>query len=133
MPKPDKARQGAMMVRSVLLWSWFPLGLKDCISKEEAKIQIVDDTLFQKFSYEYLLAQFGNKCQGCGRVFGDSRDLKLDHNRSRSNGGSNHINNRILLCGPCNKLKGNIYASSELCQENNKRGYMAAPTYPENS
>ena len=74
--------------------------------------------------YEALLANQGAKCQGCDRVFDDPRYLELDHNIPRSDGGLNHISNRILLCGPCNRLKSNIYTLSGLRRENQKRGYM---------
>ncbi|MCY4056025.1 MAG: DNA methyltransferase [Cyanobacteria bacterium MAG CAR4_bin_6] len=74
--------------------------------------------------YEHLLTQQGNKCQGCDRTFDDPRYLELDHNIPRSDGGINHITNRILLCGPCNKLKSNIYTLSGLRRENKKRGHL---------
>ena len=74
--------------------------------------------------YEFLLTQYGSKCQGCDREFNDSRYLELDHNTPKSSGGLNHISNRILLCGPCNKLKSNIYALPGLRRQNKKRGYM---------
>ena len=51
--------------------------------------------------YEVLLSHQGIKCQGCDRTFDDPRYLELDHNTPRSDGGINHISNRILLCGPC--------------------------------
>ena len=75
--------------------------------------------------YQHLLEQNGCKCQGCDRTFDDSRYLELDHNTPRADGGWNHISNRILLCGPCNKLKSNVYTLSGLRRENKKRGYMA--------
>ena len=74
--------------------------------------------------YDYLLQQHGMKCQGCDRNFDDPRYLELDHNIPRSDGGINHITNRILLCGPCNRLKSNIYTLSGLHRENKKRGFM---------
>ena len=74
--------------------------------------------------FEHLLEQDGPRCQGCDRAFDDPRYLELDHNIPRSDGGINHITNRILLCGPCNKLKSNIYTLSGLRRENKKRGYM---------
>ena len=76
--------------------------------------------------YEHLLEQDGPRCQGCERSFDDPRYLELDHNIPRSDGGINHVTNRILLCGPCNKLKSNIYTLSGLRRENKKRGYMAS-------
>ena len=74
--------------------------------------------------YDILLSQQGTKCQGCDRKFDDARYLELDHNVPRSDGGINHISNRILLCGPCNRLKSNTYTLSGLRGENKKRGYM---------
>ena len=75
--------------------------------------------------YEYLLAQHGPKCQGCERTFDDTRYLELDHNTPRSDGGLNHITNRVLLCGPCNRAKSNTYTLSGLRRLNKKNGWMA--------
>ncbi|MYG40070.1 MAG: hypothetical protein F4201_04520 [Nitrospira sp. SB0677_bin_15] len=72
----------------------------------------------------FLLDQHGNQCQGCYRVFDDHRYLELDHNTPRSDGGLNHISNRVLLCGPCNKLKRNYFTLSGLRKENKRLGYM---------
>ena len=74
--------------------------------------------------YEHLLEQHGPRCQGCDRVFDDPRYLELDHNTPRSDGGLNHVSNRILLCGPCNRLKSNMFTLSGLRRENKKRAYM---------
>ncbi len=74
---------------------------------------------------EFLLDQNGSRCQGCDREFDDPRYLELDHNTPRSDGGLNHISNRILLCGPCNKLKSNQFTLSGLRRKNAKLGYMA--------
>ena len=78
----------------------------------------------RKETYDHLLDQNGSRCMGCDRTFDDPRYLELDHNIPRSDGGINHVTNRILLCGPCNKLKSNIYTLSGLRRENKKRGYM---------
>ena len=74
--------------------------------------------------YEFLVTQYGPKCQGCDRVFDDSRYLQLDHNTPRADGGLNHISNRVLLCGPCNIAKSNIYTLSGLRRINKKNGWM---------
>ena len=74
--------------------------------------------------YEILLSQQGCKCQGCDREFNDKSYLQLDHNTPRSDGGINHISSRILLCGPCNQLKSNVFTLSGLRRENKTRGYM---------
>ena len=75
--------------------------------------------------YEHLLAQYGQRCQGCDRTFDDSRYLELDHNTPRSDGGLNHITNRVLLCSPCNRLKAHRFTLSGLREQNRKLGYMA--------
>ncbi len=74
--------------------------------------------------YDHLLSQHGAICQGCDREFDDSRYLELDHNTPRSDGGINHLSNRILLCSPCNRLKSNTYTLSGLRKENKNKGYM---------
>ncbi len=74
--------------------------------------------------YEILLSHQGIKCQGCDRTFDDPRYLELDHNTPRSQRGRNDISNRILLCGPCNRLKSDVYTLKGLRNENKKRGYM---------
>ncbi len=76
--------------------------------------------------YAHLLDQHGWQCMGCDRAFDDSRYLELDHNVPRSDGGINHDSNRILLCGPCNKLKSNAYTLSGLRRENRKQGFMVS-------
>ena len=79
----------------------------------------------RKEMLEHLLEQHGWRCQGCDREFDDSRYLELDHNTPRSDGGLNHISNRILLCGPCNRAKSNTYTLSGLRRLNKKSGWMA--------
>ena len=73
---------------------------------------------------KHLIEQYGPECQGCGRVFDDHRYLELDHNTPRSDGGLHHISNRILLCGPCNRLKSNTYTLSGRRNINRKEGRM---------
>ena len=75
--------------------------------------------------YDHLLAQHGRRCQGCDRTFDDPRYLELDHNTPRSDGGLNHITNRVLLCGPCNRAKSNTYTLSGLRRLNRRNGWMA--------
>ncbi len=89
----------------------------------------VDEPKGQKMSraemLDFLLDQHGSKCQGCDRVFDDARYLELDHNTPRSDGGLNHISNRVLLCGPCNRAKSNQFTLSGLRRLNKKNGWMA--------
>ena len=49
--------------------------------------------------------QEGN-CGGCGSHF-EARHLEIDHIIAVSVGGTDHIDNLQLLCGHCNRIKGN--------------------------
>ena len=71
-----------------------------------------------------LVAQNGVQCQGCGRTFDSTRYLELDHIVPRSDGGSNELSNRVLLCGPCNRTKSNRLTLSGLREQNRKDGFM---------
>ena len=74
---------------------------------------------------DILIEEHGIACQGCDREFDDPRYLDLDHNTPRSQGGLNHISNRLLLCGPCNRAKGDTLTLKGLRQLNAKNGWMA--------
>ncbi len=56
-------------------------------------------------------------CVGCGRVL-EHEFTELDHIRPKSEGGPNTIDNRILLCSPCNGAKGNSLTLSGLKRRN---------------
>ncbi len=77
--------------------------------------------------YDFLIDQQGLRCQGCDRPFDDRRYLELDHNTPRADGGINHISNRILLCGPCNRLKSHVLTLSGLRRKNEEMGYLYRP------
>ena len=49
--------------------------------------------------------QAGN-CNGCGEHF-QTQHLEVDHIIAESVGGTDHIENLQLLCGHCNRIKGN--------------------------
>ena len=73
---------------------------------------------------EILIGKFGTACWGCGFDNGDERYLQLDHISPKTDGGVNSIDNRALLCQPCNALKGNRKSLSELRRENKRKNYM---------
>ena len=53
-----------------------------------------------------LYGKQGGDCAGCSDHF-QKRHLEVDHVVSRSKGGTDHIDNLQLLCGHCNRTKGN--------------------------
>ena len=64
-------------------------------------------------------------CAGCGRVL-EREFMQLDHIMPKADRGENHILNRILLCGPCNRRKRDNLTLRGLLRENKKRdvGWM---------
>ena len=78
----------------------------------------------RKEMVDHLSTQHGQKCQGCDRIFDDPRYLELDHNTPRADGGINHITNRVLLCGPCNRTKAHTLTLSGLRKQNRRHGHM---------
>ncbi|MDE0165817.1 MAG: HNH endonuclease signature motif containing protein [Bryobacterales bacterium] len=66
-------------------------------------------------------------CAGCDRYFDWPEYLQLDHNIPRSEGGSNNLTNRLLLCGPCNRKKSNTLTLTltGLRRRNQREGFMA--------
>ena len=71
-----------------------------------------------------LIKRDGMECQGCGFEPPGREHLQLDHKVPKTDGGSDIIDNRILLCGPCNTLKSNKFTLSGLHNENRKAGRM---------
>ena len=74
--------------------------------------------------HEILVNQFGLKCWGCNFIPPDKRYLHLDHIIPKTDGGTNHIDNRGLLCQPCNTKKSNTMSLTALRRENTREGYM---------
>ena len=52
-----------------------------------------------------LYFEQGKKCKGCGNEYLE-KDFEVDHIIPRSKDGSDHYSNLQLLCGNCNKKKG---------------------------
>ena len=53
-----------------------------------------------------LYGEQGGNCNGCGEHF-QTQHLEVDHIIAESVGGTDHIENLQLLCGHCNRIKGN--------------------------
>ena len=72
-----------------------------------------------------LVEKFWLHCWGCSFTAPDPRYLELDHIRPRNSGGSDDIDNRALLCGPCNKIKRDHATLVSLRKANEKSGHLA--------
>lgn len=55
---------------------------------------------------KHLYGQQEGHCNGCSTHF-EMRNLEVDHIIAKSHGGTDHIENLQLLCGNCNRVKGN--------------------------
>lgn len=53
-----------------------------------------------------LYGEQGGDCNGCGEHF-EIRHLEIDHIIAKTQGGTDHLENLQLLCGNCNRIKGN--------------------------
>jgi len=53
-----------------------------------------------------LYKQQNGKCNACGHNF-ECRNLEIDHIVPKSKGGGDYYENYQLLCGSCNRIKGN--------------------------
>lgn len=54
----------------------------------------------------YLYGVQSGNCAGCAEHF-KAHHLEVDHIIAKSKGGTDHIDNLQLLCGHCNRVKGN--------------------------
>ena len=52
-----------------------------------------------------LYGEQGGHCAGCNSHF-ELRHFEVDHIIARAKGGTDHIDNLQLLCGNCNRVKG---------------------------
>ena len=128
---PKDKRQDLIVTEGEITYTKKPLkrtdGGSEAVPFLETRLKQFDDRERDPYSNKekkcMLLEQYGPYCQGCGFEL-DERYLELDHREPRSDGGSNLLRNRILLCGPCNKLKRHLYTISWLRRENKKLGYM---------
>lgn len=53
----------------------------------------------------HLYGEQGGYCMGCAEHF-PPRNLEVDHIVPRAKGGTDHLGNLQLLCGACNRVKG---------------------------
>ena len=83
-----------------------------------------ENFLTHKEMKEILAEQFGVQCWGCNYIPPDERYLHLDHIIPKGEGGTNDINNRSLLCQPCNSMKSNTMSLTALRRKNRQEGYV---------
>ena len=96
-----------------------------CEDEAEADRRTARPNAQPRTARRHLAEESGTRCAGCDREFDDPLDLQLDHKTPRSEGALNHISNRMLLCGPCNRIKSDRLTLNDLRAENRKRGRMA--------
>ena len=75
---------------------------------------------------ERLRVRDGPHCQGCGYVppNGLVEYLDVDHRVPKSLGGPDELHNRVLLCRPCNSVKGDALSLAELRLRRIEEGRM---------
>ena len=86
--------------------------------------------LTHKEMHEILVEKWGRQCWGCNFVAPDERYLELDHIDPKSSGGSNQLDNRALLCRPCNQKKSNRLTLTGLWTENRRDGHLGRRERP---
>ena len=76
---------------------------KDIPQRTDIEVLTLYNSLDNK---KHLYGQQAGNCNGCRTHF-EMRNLEVDHIIAKSQGGTDHIENLQLLCGHCNKVKGN--------------------------
>lgn len=79
---------------------------KDLPVRHDLRIENLEDKLTKKEIKERLYKQQNCKCNGCGNPFPITA-LEIDHIFPKSRGGEDNYENFQLLCGWCNRVKGN--------------------------
>ncbi len=72
---------------------------------------------------DYLFGKQGGICNGC-RVMFNKRNLTIDHIIPQSKGGQDRVENKQLLCGACNSVKGSRLTMNELRAKLRKMGII---------
>lgn len=124
-----EGRQGDLLARKVTVRTT-PLVRTDGGDVAAPKLKILKrkldkPTMSRAKMVDALIEQQGMVCQGCGFRFPHKGFIELDHNMPRADGGSNNIENRVLLCSPCNRTKSHVLTLSGLRRDNKKNGLMA--------
>ncbi len=65
----------------------------------------IDAPINYRQNKHVLYGQQEGKCNGCRTPF-EFRHFEVDHVVPQSKGGTDHLDNLQLLCGSCNRIKG---------------------------
>ena len=141
-----KAAEAEKQVQSLMYGDWITARLSELDTHYRTTAPVRTDTgetaapflkpvytqneksiLSHKEMKDYLTDTFGLQCWGCNFVAPDDRYLQLDHVDPKAAGGSNHLDNRALLCGPCNMTKGDRITINELRRQNTKEDRLTKP------
>ena len=105
----------------------------DAISVPDLKLKLLrPKERWQKLSHKEMVAILADAqssadgviCAGCGRVL-EIEFMELDHVQPKSSPrGTNYIDNRVLICRPCNGKKSNRMTLNGLWRENEKDGWI---------
>ena len=92
---------------------------------EQVKTRRRAPRLNQEQMKDILLDKWGVICWGCGFVppGKDRRHFDLDHNLPKASGGHNDLDNRAILCRPCNGKKSNTMTLDGLRRWNKQHGF----------
>ena len=92
----DRIKQDQGLFRDII-------ARKDIPQRTDIEVLRLYNSLDNK---KHLYGQQGGDCNGCYQHF-ETRHFEVDHIIARSMGGTDHIENLQLLCGNCNRVKGN--------------------------
>lgn len=72
----------------------------------------------REWAINRLVAQYGNECYLCKKLFATKKDITLDHWIPKAEGGTDDITNLRLAHEPCNQDKGRMLPEEwELLQD----------------
>ncbi len=91
------------------------------VQRVKAKWELLTHSQMRNILAEAQISNGQVVCAGCGIVL-PLRYMELDHREPRKDGGANTIDNRVLLCGPCNRAKRDNLTMSGLIRHNRREG-----------
>ena len=86
-----------------------PMAIKGKVLPRKARPIRTDQGKLKRYNSkenkDTLYGRQQGECNGCGKHF-EYRNMEVDHMEPQSLGGSDHLDNLQLLCGHCNRVKG---------------------------